>query len=415
MTLFTLRSPAYVVNVSNVSIQTENHKRYTMRDIGRIEKRVESLEYYTSLTLAETQALNRQDLTILDSQNVPRAKNGILVDSFVGHSVADVFKLDYRASIDRIDNELRPSFNIASYSLEFDSQNSSGISQNGNFITTTTSLATLINQPRTSEVVNINPFNVVNFLGKIDLSPSSDVWVDTLRNPTVIINNENNNDVWEQINNTPWEFEWGAWETVWSDTETETTRRRRRRTTTTTTTTQQQRTGIVTTVVPETVLQSLGDRVLDLSIIPFMRAKTVVFVGSDFSPNTTLYSFFDGISVEQYTERANKFTFANNILQFKTTIGDFEQANVRDDLTSTTNATFNIVKTSNNRGYITEVNPTTGFVQNRSSVIGANTGTVATITSYEHYSGLVAGASSNQITLAIDADFAFTSSLIIHL
>ncbi len=50
MTLYILRSPAYVANTSNVTTQYINHRRYTMRDIGAIEKRVENIEYYTALS-----------------------------------------------------------------------------------------------------------------------------------------------------------------------------------------------------------------------------------------------------------------------------------------------------------------------------------------------------------------------------
>ena len=77
-----------------------------MKDIGGIEKRVGNLEYYTSLTLLEQDTLNKQDLTILDSSNLARFKNGIIVDAFKGHSVADVSKIDYKASIDPANKEL---------------------------------------------------------------------------------------------------------------------------------------------------------------------------------------------------------------------------------------------------------------------------------------------------------------------
>jgi hypothetical protein len=51
-----------------------------------------NLEYYTSLSLLESDTLNKQDLTILDSSNLSRFKNGIIVDAFKGHSVADISK-----------------------------------------------------------------------------------------------------------------------------------------------------------------------------------------------------------------------------------------------------------------------------------------------------------------------------------
>jgi hypothetical protein len=50
-----------------------------MRDIGGIEKRLENLEYYTSLSLLEQDAVNKQDLTILDSTNYQDLKMVLLL------------------------------------------------------------------------------------------------------------------------------------------------------------------------------------------------------------------------------------------------------------------------------------------------------------------------------------------------
>jgi hypothetical protein len=95
MTMYILREPAYVANTSDIEVEYIDNKRYTMRDIGNLDKRIGNLEYYTSLSLLEQNALNKQDLTILDSTNLPRFKNGIVVDSFDGTSVADVTNNDY--------------------------------------------------------------------------------------------------------------------------------------------------------------------------------------------------------------------------------------------------------------------------------------------------------------------------------
>ena len=45
--------PAYLYNVTDVSINLAEYKRYQMRDINRLEQRIESLEFYTSLSLLE--------------------------------------------------------------------------------------------------------------------------------------------------------------------------------------------------------------------------------------------------------------------------------------------------------------------------------------------------------------------------
>ena len=76
---------------SNILYQTEDitikkvdNRRYTMRDIGRLEGRIENLEYYTQLSLLETQA---QNLQIQDSEGFDRFKNGFVVDNFTGPQI----------------------------------------------------------------------------------------------------------------------------------------------------------------------------------------------------------------------------------------------------------------------------------------------------------------------------------------
>ena len=78
-----------------------------MRDIGRLEKRIENVEYYTQLSLLESEA---QNLQIQDADRFDRFKNGIIVDNFTGHGIGDVTDNDYSISMDMAQGELRPAF-----------------------------------------------------------------------------------------------------------------------------------------------------------------------------------------------------------------------------------------------------------------------------------------------------------------
>ena len=415
MTLYTLRSPAYVANTSNVNIQFNEHKRYTMRDIGAIEKRVENLEYYTSLSLLEQSTLNKQDLTILDSQNLPRFKNGILVDQFAGHSIADVAKGDYKASIDPLKRELRPSFNVSSQLLELDIDNSTGITQSGSVLTLQSTDTVFVDQPKASKPVNINPFNITNFLGRVTVEPKSDVWLDTVRQPDVQLNVGGTKDAWDEIvrrTGGTWSYEWGDWQTYWTGVEktgaTEYTGGRYAQvasygTQYIKTTQEQSRSGTAYYLASETITQNIGDRLVDLSIIPYMRNRNVVVVGTDFKPNTTMYPFFDGTLVEKYTARANKFLLAQNKLAYRTTSGDYERVNIHDNTTNTTNGSAYVVRTSNTEAFVVSVSPNTSFSIASANLIGEDTSTSVRIVGYEHYSGFANGASSSVIQLGLDA------------
>ena len=60
------------------------------------------------------------------------------------------------------------------------------------------------------------------------------------------------------------------------------------------------RTGIQTRVVPERVTRNVGNRVVDLSIIPFMRSRKIIITADNLRPNTQVYPFFDGINVSEH-------------------------------------------------------------------------------------------------------------------
>lgn len=417
MNLYILTEPAYVANTSDISVQYINNRRYTMRDIGVIEKRVENLEYYTSLSLLEQDAVNKQDLTILDSTNLPRFKNGIIVDSFKGHSVADVTSIEYAGAIDPKNQELRPTFNISSRMLTFDAANSSNYLQTGPFVTVSASNTSFVNQPLASKSININPFNVVNYIGKVQLNPSSDVWVDTTKKADVLVNIGGDKDAWDLVmkglSTAGYEYEWGNWESQWTGTSTSTqlvgdgrivnSQTGNFQRTTTTTSTAQTRSGILSKAVPQTITQSIGDRVVDVSVIPYMRAKSVLFTATDFKPDTVLYPYFDGTSVEQYVARANKITLVSNNLEFSTKTANTETIRIFNNNTSTNNATAVVVKSSNNSVFIANLVPTSGLNLANANVIGNISGTSVRIAGYDHYSGFANAATSTSITLALDA------------
>jgi len=419
MTLYILRNPAYVANTSNVSTQFINYRRYTMKDIGVIEKRIENLEYYTSLSLLEQNTVSKQDLTILDSQNLPRFKNGIIVDSFTGSGVADVAKPDYKAAVWPRAKELVPSFNVSSISLQFDSANSSGFTQNGTSITVSSTDTMFIDQPKASKATSINPFNITNYIGKISIDPTTDIWLDTNRQPDVVVNIGGDADAWSRITSltTPYDYTWGAWQDNWTGTTTSTSGPAfidfrggisimGTQTTTTTATGTGTRTGLYSHIAPETIRQSIGDRLVDLSIIPYMRSKGILMVGSDFKPNTTLYPFFDTTAVEAYTNRANKFTLQNNNLGYRTEIGNFEQVTIYNNSTAASVGTAYVVRTSNTEVFIVNNQPTGSYNLASANLIGQSTGTSSKIVRYDHYTGRATAANTNSITLAVDANSA---------
>ena len=115
MHLYDLELPAFTFKTSDVKVRKVDNRRYTMRDIGRLEQRLENIEYYTQLSLLEADAQNMQ---IQDADGFDRFKNGIIVDNFTGHQVGDVTDNDYSISMDLAEGELRPAFHQDNASLK---------------------------------------------------------------------------------------------------------------------------------------------------------------------------------------------------------------------------------------------------------------------------------------------------------
>ena len=105
--LYDVEIPPYTFNTADVKVKSIDNRRYTMRDFGRIQRRVENIEYYTQLSLLEADAKGMQ---IQDADGFDRFKNGIITDNFTGHGVGEVSSDDYKNSMDIAQGELRPAF-----------------------------------------------------------------------------------------------------------------------------------------------------------------------------------------------------------------------------------------------------------------------------------------------------------------
>ena len=76
-----------------------------MRDIGRLQDRIENLEFSTALSLLERDA---ESFEIQDANGLNRFKSGFVVDNFSGHRLGKTLNKDYKCAIDMQEKELRP-------------------------------------------------------------------------------------------------------------------------------------------------------------------------------------------------------------------------------------------------------------------------------------------------------------------
>jgi hypothetical protein len=359
LVLYNLILEPYTFGTSsnNVQISKLDNKRYTMRDIGRLEKRIDNLEYYTSLSLLEQQT---ESLDVIDSNGDTRFKNGFIVDNFAGHNTGDTNSLDYICSIDMEQAELRPFYSMQNINLleknSNDTQRGSGNYKLYGDVITLPVLEDipLITQAYASRLENINPFAVFTFLGDVKINPSSDDWFEIDRRPDLVIDVEGN---FNTIKNAAERAGvlgtvWNAWQTQWSGTPVSSTQilladrggvglargglmgnmasnisaeelearfgrgvdrggNQRRAITVETTATQvgQFRTGVKTTLVTKVDRQVVGDRVLSTAAIPYIRSRNVLIQVKGLKPGTRFYPFFDDISVASYCTPASKIVY----------------------------------------------------------------------------------------------------------
>lgn len=296
MAIYTLSVPAYTSNVKDIAIKYIDNKRYTMRDIGKIDKRLTQLEesYTLSLLEVETDAMQ-----VLDAKTgLNRYKNGFFVDNYTSHKNSAWSDSGYKCSISREQGMLRPEFNADAVDFVLDVARSSNIRRTGDLITLNYTDIGYISQPMASSFINVNPYAILTWDGSVTMSPSSDIWYDTKYTDPEVHYEVYNNGVLTQSWNS-WQLNWtgssasNTSERKWSTTE------RRRLSFVTTATTQTDFTER-TTVNEVTNVQLVNDRIVDTNVVPFMREKAIEVEGKGFMPFSKLYAFFDNVNVTEY-------------------------------------------------------------------------------------------------------------------
>ena len=311
MKLLTLTIPAYTRKLRDIEIDRSTNKRYTMKDIGNLENRLNNVEYYTQLSLLETDTSN---LFIPDGGNLNRLKNGFIVDNFTSHDLGDIENPSYRCAIDSELGELRSPHYTNNVPLKLKNiENIDNIKNN--FLMLDYSNKAIVTQPFASGVENVNPFAVISWVGDLKCQPAVDDWVDVRRVPeqtTIVEGDFTAQAIFFGVSNLRnggfGRTEWNNWQTQWTSRVPRTTRTRelltpgRNRfrdvfTTRTLTTILQNRTGVRTRVTPRLDRTVLGDRVIDVKYARFKRSRNIRFDVTKIKPFVRVYPFLEGKDV----------------------------------------------------------------------------------------------------------------------
>lgn len=359
MDLYIVEIPPYTISFSDLSIKFVENKRYTMRDIGTLERRIENIEYYTQLTLLEKQA---KDSSIIDGSNLEKFKNGFFVDPFTSNdalfntdsqsnwskqtwgwwnfrnsgqntwnkgvsrvyssSVSDSSNIDYHASVDPFKGQLRAEF-LADFQ-QFGVESLVNAVRTGDLITLPYSEVNYINQPFASSSININPYNVIAFTGNMKLDPPSDIWVDTSILPVVnkIVNVQVPdgtpivNDIGKVFRFTKFFRFGGGFDSGFGGHFNQDYINLAKLQSSTSTTS--------TNIISQNT-SSLGSDVVDIQYIPYIRARKLIGICNQFKPNARLYPFVEKELISIYCKPVTSIVVRNHSgILFDTNTGEYE-------------------------------------------------------------------------------------------
>jgi hypothetical protein len=367
----TIFLPAYVYNVKDIKFSLSTHKRYTMKDISRLESRLSNIEYYSSLSLLESDTKN---LTIRDPKTgLDKFKSGFFVDNFKSYNGGDIANPQYKACVDTAKGVLRPQHYTTSLDLILGSEALVGIGTTSNpdsdvrfaddlgneAVTRINDLVLLsyddveyVKNEFATRVENVNPFNTPSWVGSIELNPATDTWIETRRTERTDDIEGNFTSTMETLgvdSNTGLSpINWDVWETNWTGvTEVEgpqiaeiqtgselvsttvdndwwgttTTRTFADRSiafqnNTFTRTTEQSRQGIQFGVSERFDTFNVGDRLVSRAVITLMRSRNIEVIARRLKPNTRVYAFFDNVDMTRF--------MVPKLIEVKMTSGTFE-------------------------------------------------------------------------------------------
>lgn len=326
--LFILAQKPYVFDVKNdINVTVVDNRRYTMKDIGRLENRIKTLEYYTTLSLLETDTSLYQ---VKDTFGFDRFKNGFVVDNFTGHKVGNALDTDYKISMDFTNGALRPQFEqrnirLKEISTTTGQRTSNNYAITGNIATLNYSSNIFVECNVASRVENINPFSVVNYTGSIVLDPPSDVWFDTTKAPEVHIDKEGNYSTLLASAQSSGQYGtvWGSWLTnfyggSYVD----------------------ERQGTTFDVKQSIDTITNNDVQISQTVIPKMRNVSINFTGTGMKPNTKVQVYFENYKVTDFTTgttvTGNVAAQANSFLAGYIT----NKGNIFTDAAGVVNGTF---------------------------------------------------------------------------
>lgn len=322
MPLYVIELPAYLFDTENdPTVTPVDQKRYTMRDIGKLDNRIKNLEYYTTLSLLE---LDTAVFSIKDRFGLDRFKNGFIVDNFRTHGVGDVRNPEHNISMDFVAGELKPvaiekNVKLSEVNNNDAQRTSDGyklLSNSTIMLNYTDEVYADVNQASTNE--SITPYDNFVFTGSMTLTPPGDTWFDETEKPIVYKNTNNEYDtlIPDAVGERTYGTIWNSWKKLWYDQDNE------------------DRISSIDQGAVVTEASVTNDA--KIVVLPFIRSATIKFNASNLKPNTKYFAFFNEYNVTDYCYSGSSNTLAVAGFNYE----DTNKANIITDSAGVVEGTF---------------------------------------------------------------------------
>ena len=313
MSLYTITYAPYTYDRTDIRVKAIDTPRYTMRDIKRLEDRIERTEDIVTLSLLEQSALN---LNIIDSATgFDKFKSGLFADSCRDHTKVDYQDLDHRVAMDTVLGGARCPFESSTTELVPILNGTNVQTWANTFTLVPLGVEVMCENLYASSFINVNPYLFYTWNGTVNLIPSVDTWKDTRYAPEI----RNDSGSWELPPNNSGETQWGDWEYNWTGTSytrlsnpvldangniisaTSTTSYSN-------TATGQTRSGTQSSWIP-TVSTEVDDRVIDTGAIPYARPITVKALAQGMRQGMPVKVYLDGIEMTSAVPNGAQYTY----------------------------------------------------------------------------------------------------------
>ena len=302
---------------ANLSIEKILHKNWIKQDITDLQTRVNNLEYYSSLSLLES---NAQSLQVPDVNGLNRFKNGILVDDFSSYSTADTYNADFAAKVNVRKKQLTPLTLVDNFQLQnptvlnslgtLKETNTYAVASvsgtNTNIFTLPYTTSNAVVQQLASSTVSLNPFGVTVYEGVAKLNPPMDNWVDNTLAPDIIVADPSL-QIFQQTNGVNI-LNAGDFQTIPGTSQTVTTSTSTNRYQDTTTSVYADQIQNITSGGYSQVSSTIGSNngyLTNIAVLPYIRTQQLVFKSKGLLVNTPISAWFDGKDVSQYITSPN--------------------------------------------------------------------------------------------------------------